>query len=98
MDLADAHLAALEFLENHKPQIVSMNIGTGNGSSVMEIVDSFMEINDILVPYEFANRRKGDPACVVADNSLAFKFIEMVTKKSIPDMCSDTWKWINSQN
>ena len=64
----------------------------------MEIVNSFMEINDIIVPYEFANRRKGDPACVVADNSLALSLLKWSPKKSIPDMCSDTWKWINSQN
>ena len=45
MDLADAHLAALEYLRNNQPQIISLNIGTGKGTSVLEIINKFVEIN-----------------------------------------------------
>ena len=96
MDLADAHLNALDFLQNNNPQIISLNIGTGNGTTVLEIVEKFMEVNNILVPYKFKGRRKGDASSVVADNSLAIETLKWKPKRNIVDMCFDSWKWINS--
>lgn len=93
MDLADAHLAALNFLSSNKPQIIPFNIGTGHGTSVKEIVEKFMEINKVSIPYRFLPRRKGDIAYSVADNSLAKKILNWAPQKDIYDMCKDGWKW-----
>ncbi len=96
MDLADAHVAAIQFLEDNKPQITSLNIGTGKGTSVLEIVNKFIEVNTIKIPYKFKERRKGDAAYVVADNSLALKLLNWAPKRDINDMCIDTWRWVSS--
>jgi len=96
MDLADSHIAALEFLQNNNPQIISLNIGTGRGTSVLEMVKRFAEINKVSVPYIFVDRRKGDQYRVIADNSLALNLLDWHPKRSIDDMCIDSWKWISS--
>ena len=57
-----------------------------------------MEVNNILVPYKFKGRRKGDASYVVADNSLAIEILKWKPKRNIADMCFDSWKWINSIN
>ena len=98
MDLADAHLSALNYLQNNSPQIVSLNIGTGKGTSVMEIVNKFVKVNKIKVPYKFAERRSGDLSCVVADNSLALKLLGWKPRRNIDKMCLDAWKWANKND
>ena len=95
MDLADAHIAALEYLIGNDSQLISLNIGTGIGTSVMEIVNKFIEVNKVLVPYKFKNRRVGDQAFVVADNSLALNLLDWYPKRNIDDMCFDSWRWLN---
>ncbi len=95
MDLADAHIAAYNFLINDKPQIISFNIGTGKGTSVLEAVEVFKDINKCQVPFQFAPRRKGDIGCVVADNNLALKKLNWKPKRDLYQMCSDIWNWIN---
>ena len=93
MDLADAHLAALNFLSSNKPQIIAINIGTGNGTSVKEIIDQFMEINKVSIPYRYEKRRKGDSASLVADNSRSLELLKWIPKRNISAMCADTWRW-----
>lgn len=93
MDLADSHLAALEFLIENKPLIISFNIGTGKGTSVIEIVNKFIEVNHQNIPYKFVERRQGDQAYVVADNTKALKLLNWKPKKNLVDMCLDTWRW-----
>ena len=95
MDLADAHIAAIDFLNNNIPQIISINIGTGRGSSVLEIIERFNKINSINIPYKFEKRRKGDSACVVADNKLALELLNWKPKRDINDICIDSIKWSN---
>ena len=95
MDLADAHIAALNFLDQNRPQINSFNIGTGTGNSVMEIVRTFKKVNNISVPYEFKKRRIGDPAITIADNRKALKFLNWSPKRNINDMCCDAWRYSN---
>ena len=60
MDLAEAHMAALKFIQLNKPQILSLNIGTSKGHSVLDVLKMYSKINCIDLPYEFANRREGD--------------------------------------
>ena len=90
MDLADAHIAALDFLNKNPPQIVSFNIGTGKGTSVLEIIQKFIEVNLVLLPYKFESRREGDSGWVVADNKLALERLEWFPRRSLEDMCADS--------
>ena len=93
MDLADAHVAALNYLLNRESQIVHLNIGTGKGTSVLELVNLFQEVNSCNVPLFFTNRRSGDIKKLVADNQLALKKLNWKPKRSIKDMCKDGWNW-----
>jgi len=93
MDLADGHLKALDYLCLGEPKVINLNIGTGKGTSVLELVKIFERINNVKIPYVFVKRRKGDSAEVVADNSLAKKLIKFSAKRSLSEMCRDGWKW-----
>ncbi len=92
MDLADAHIAALNFLKENKPQNISINIGTGKGTSVLELIKTFQKINGISIPFDFAERRMGDQPYLVADNKLALKVLDWFPKRDIYDMCSNVIK------
>ena len=89
MDLAEAHIASLNFLKEHKTQNVAINIGTGEGLSVLEIIKTFQEIKGISFPYDFSTRRLGDEPFLVADNTLALKLLDWVPLRNIGDMCTD---------
>ena len=93
MDLADGHISALEYLKNNKPLIKEFNLGTGIGTSVLELINTFQKVNNIEIPYIFLDRRKGDIAKVIADNSLAIKELNWIPKRNLDDMCRDGWKW-----
>ena len=93
MDLAQGHLLALEYLLNSNPGIITLNLGTGKGTSVMELIEIFQDVNKIKIPFDFAPRRKGDHAIVVADNSLASSLLNWTPQRNISDMCKDGWKW-----
>ena len=93
MDVAEGHVRTLKYLLDRKPQILSLNIGTGIGTSVLELINVFEEVNKVKIPYIFAERRQGDNAFVVADNSLARTLLNWEPKLSISDMCKDGWKW-----
>ena len=95
MDLADAHLAAIEYLKYNQPQIISLNIGTGKGTSVLELINKFVEVNKVHIPYTYKERRKGDAAHVVADNSLALRLLNWFPKREINDICIDAFRSIN---
>ena len=89
MDLADAHVATLDYLINNYPQNIVINIGTGIGTSVLEVINTFKKINKANFSYEFVERRYGDQAYVVADNQLALRLLDWFPKKTIIDMCRD---------
>ena len=73
--------------------------GTGKGTSVLGFIRNFEKVNNIEIPFSFENRRKGDKAVVVADNSLAKSTLEWEPKKKIDDMCRDGWNWqLNNPN
>ena len=93
MDLAEAHAAALNFLLINSPQNININIGTGKGTTVLELVETFIEINKCKIPYIFVKRRPGDAPFSVADNSKALKLLEWKPKRSIKEICEDAWKW-----
>ena len=93
MDLANGHLFALEHLLMNSSKILNLNLGTGIGSSVLDLVRTFERVNTIKVTFKFAERRDGDAAIVVADNSLVKSILNWKAVKNIEDMCRDGWKW-----
>jgi len=93
MDLAEGHLSALNYLLNHKPQFLIINLGTGRGTSVLKLIKTFEKINKVKIPITFVERRKGDNAFVVADNSKATELLKWSPKKSLEDICRDGWNW-----
>ena len=97
MDIADGHLKALETLLKGKSKIITVNLGTGIGTSVLNLVKIFQKVNNIEVSYKFENRRDGEPPILVADNSLALKLLNWFPKRNIEEMCIDGWNWYKSK-
>lgn len=95
-DLSNAHKLALEKLMTVKPGNYSINIGTGLGFSVLEILNTFERINKKKIPYVFHKRRDGDNPILIAKNELAKKFLKWEHKKNLEDMCKDAWQWHSS--
>lgn len=92
VDLAMGHLKALEKLSTN-PGLVMYNLGTGEGTSVLEIVKAFETASDKKVPYKIAPRRPGDIAQCYADPSKAEAELGWSAKRDVIDMCRDAWKW-----
>ncbi len=95
-DLAAAHTVAIKFLEINKPQIHSVNVGTGLGSSVLDVINTYSRINKVEIPYQFEKRRKGDVPYLVADNTLSKKLFNWYPKKTLEIMCMDSFKFLNN--
>lgn len=92
MDLADGHVKAVEYGNNHKGTEV-FNLGTGTPYSVLEIVQAFEAGNSIAVPFEFGARRDGDLPEFWANAEKAKTVLGWEAKHTLEDMCRDTWKW-----
>ena len=93
MDLADGHFEAMNFLICNDPQIIHLNLGTGIGTSVLDLINSFEKANSIKVPYKFSPRRDGDVASLVANNKLASSKLNWLPKRDLNRMCIDSWNW-----
>ena len=93
MDLADTHVKVLENLFSSKSKYVNLNVGTGIGTSVLDLIKIFEKVNKVKVPYIFTDRRPGDVCYLVADNSFLKSEFNIHPKMSIEDMCKDGWKW-----
>ncbi|MBA6288660.1 UDP-glucose 4-epimerase GalE [Colwellia sp. MB3u-4] len=92
VDLAQGHVKALEALSDIKG-CVPINLGTGNGTSVLEIVNTFQEISGQDIPYNIAPRRAGDIGTVYADASVAKTLLDWHAKLDLATMIIDTWRW-----
>ena len=92
IDLAIGHLKALEKL-NSNPGIIPYNLGTGKGSSVLEVVKAFEKACGKEIPYKIAPRRPGDAVTCYADPSLAEKELNWKAKRDLDEMCADVWRW-----
>ncbi len=93
MDLADAHYLALKKLMKFESKLMILNIGTGIGTSVLDLVKTFELVNKCKIPYIFSERRDGDVPYVVADNTLASKILNWTPQRNIKEMCKDGWNW-----
>jgi UDP-glucose 4-epimerase len=91
-DLVAGHLAALEHLDSGDASF-TVNLGTGNSYSVLEMIKAFEEVSGKKIPYEFAERRVGDVAENYADPTLAKKLLSWSAKLDLRRMCEDTWRW-----
>ena len=96
MDLADGHLLALENILNNKFKHIQLNMGTGKGTSVLELVKTYQKVNKVNIRYRFCERRKGDVPFLVADNSLAKRLLNWEPKRDLNNMCIDSWNWYKS--
>lgn len=96
VDLAKAHAAAIQFTEAHKG-CEAMNLGRGQGSSVLEVVKAFEVASGQPIPYDIMPRRAGDIATSYADSTKAQELLGWQTESDLAQMCASVWKW-QSQN
>ena len=95
VDLAKAHVRAIERMLNHeqKKSYEYFNIGTGKGSSVLEVIQTFEKINHTKVPYEIVDRRAGDIVKIYADTTRANNELNWKAQLNLDDMMKSAWKW-----
>jgi UDP-glucose 4-epimerase len=92
VDLAKGHVAAVKFAVEHKGCEV-FNLGTGTGYSVLDMVHTFREVNQVELPYKIADRRPGDIATCYADPAKSAEVLDWKAEKNLADMCRDAWRW-----
>lgn len=94
MDLAMGHLAAMNFLSsNPDGYLLTLNLGTGRGVSVLEVVKTFERTSGKYIPFEIVDRRPGDVAYCYADPSLAESILHWRATRNLSEMCADAWTW-----
>ena len=92
VDLAKGHVAAVDYACNHKGCEV-FNLGTGVGYSVLDMVNTFREVNQVELPYVIAPRRPGDIATCYADPTKSREVLGWTAEHDLADMCRDSWNW-----
>lgn len=95
VDLAKAHIAALKRLLNkkNKTSFEYFNVGTGKGSSVLEVINAFEKVNNLKLNYKIVDRRPGDVMASYADTTNANRELEWKTEKSLEEALSSAWQW-----
>ena len=95
VDLANGHVAALDYLQR-EADLLTVNLGTGRGVSVLEMVRAFETANHCKVPYRISDRRPGDIARCWADTRLANQLLGWKASRTLEHMCLDSWRWQQS--
>ena len=95
VDLAKGHVAAVKYTTENKGCEV-FNLGTGTGYSVLDMVHTFREVNEVAVPYQIVGRRPGDIATCYADPAKSAEKLGWKAEKTLADMCRDSWNWQSS--
>jgi UDP-glucose 4-epimerase len=95
MDLAAGHVKAVDYARAHTG-FVAVNLGTGKGTSVMQLVRTFERVNGLRIPCQVEARRPGDVDRVWADASLARRLLRWETRHGVESMCQDGWRWQQS--
>ena len=96
VDLAIGHIKAIDDILNNCGLDI-FNLGTGNGYSVLDIVNSFEKVNNVEVPYEIKPRRDGDIDACYADPTYAYEKLGFKASHSLDDMCKDSWNYVNKK-
>ncbi|MGM4918976.1 UDP-glucose 4-epimerase GalE [Tardiphaga sp. 813_E8_N1_3] len=91
VDLAAGHIAALDCVDNQR--VLKVNLGTGRGTSVLELVDAYARASGKVIPVTFAPRRPGDIASYYASGDFAEETLGWRARRDISDMCRDAWNW-----
>ncbi|MBE6154775.1 MAG: UDP-glucose 4-epimerase GalE [Firmicutes bacterium] len=94
IDLAKGHVKSLDKLFRDESCLDVFNLGTGNGYSVLELVNTFIKVNNVEIPYQIVERRPGDIAECYADPSNAKENLKWKAELSLEDMCKDAWHYI----
>lgn len=92
LDLAEAHVKALEYVREHDASMV-LNLGTGKGYSVKEVVETVIRVTGREIPIEWLGRRPGDPEAIWADSSRARSLMGWVPRYNLEDMIQTAWNW-----
>ena len=92
VDLAKGHVAAVKYATGNKGTEV-FNLGTGIGYSVLDMVNTFMEVNQVELPYQIVGRRAGDIAVCYADPAKSKEVLGWTAQETLADMCRDSWNW-----
>jgi UDP-glucose 4-epimerase len=95
MDLAEAHVVSLKRLLNEQAahRFEVFNIGTGNGYSVLDVINTFEKVNGLAVPHKIGERREGDVIQVWADTNRVNSVLGWKTQRGLEDMLRDAWRW-----
>lgn len=93
VDLAKAHVSALRYLHNPKRQSDAINLGTGRGNSVKEVVETFEHVNGVNVNHRYGDRRPGDVPEIYASATKATDLLNWQTKLTLADALKDAWNW-----
>jgi UDP-glucose 4-epimerase len=92
VDLAKGHVCAVKYALEHSG-VEIFNLGTGRGTSVLELVHAFIEATGVNIPYEIVGRRAGDIAECYANADKAKRILGWTAEKTVKDMCADSWRW-----
>lgn len=98
VDLAKAHVKSLDFLNTSEDQVTALNIGTGKGTSVLEIINTFEKVNNVKVPYIIGPRRDGDIASCYASCAKAESLLGWKAELSLEQSLEDAWRWQQNLN
>lgn len=99
LDLASAHVQALKFLFSKTNSLIEyVNIGTGNGTSMIEVIDTFERVSGVKLNWRFGPRRKGDVVAIFANADKAHKLFDWKSKYSLEDAIRDAWNWEQKRN
>mgnify|MGYP005810831695 CR=1 FL=1 len=93
MDLAEGHAAAVDWALRAPREMLTANLGTGRGHSVLEVVQAFARASGREIPYRIVARRPGDVAACWADPTLAQTTLNWAARRTLDDMCADVWRW-----
>jgi UDP-glucose 4-epimerase len=93
VDLAKGHLLSVDYLlKKNSSKLITLNLGTGQGYSVLELIKTFSEVSGIQIPYKIVGRREGDVAVTIADVAKSKKILNWESKLDLHDMCRDGWR------
>ena len=98
MDLAEGHIRTLNYLFLKENEFINLNLGTGIGKSVLQVIETFENTNGVKIPYIFEERRDGDRAEVVANIELAKATLKWEPIFELPEMCLHAWNWGKCKN
>lgn len=96
VDLALGHIAALNYINEHKG-VLTVNLGTGKGSSVLDIVKAFEKASGVRIEYKITGRRPGDIATCYASTAKAKELLGWEATRTLDDMCRDSWNFISNK-